>query len=38
MRITHYLYNSFVIEAGDTVLGIDPGAAFRRRLRKRQAP
>jgi len=28
MRITHYLYNSFVIEFGDKKIAIDPGALF----------
>lgn len=28
MKITHYLYNSFVIESGDKKLAIDPGALF----------
>ena len=25
MKITHYLYNAFVIEDGDTKIAIDPG-------------
>ncbi len=28
MRITHYLYNAFVIESGDKKIAIDPGALF----------
>lgn len=28
MRITHYLYNAFVIESGDNKIAIDPGALF----------
>lgn len=28
MRITHYLYNTFVIESGDKKIAIDPGALF----------
>ena len=28
MKITHYLYNSFVIESGNKKLAIDPGAMF----------
>lgn len=28
MKITHYLYNTFVIESGDNKLAIDPGALF----------
>jgi L-ascorbate metabolism protein UlaG (beta-lactamase superfamily) len=28
MKITHYLYNTFVIESGDKKLAIDPGALF----------
>lgn len=28
MQITHYLYNSFVIESGNKKLAIDPGAMF----------
>ncbi len=28
MKITHYLYNSFVIESGNKKLAIDPGAIF----------
>lgn len=28
MKITHYLYNAFVIEFGDKKIGIDPGALF----------
>lgn len=28
MRITHYLYNSFIIESGNKKLAIDPGAMF----------
>lgn len=28
MKITHYLYNAFVIEEGDKKIAIDPGALF----------
>lgn len=28
MKITHYLYNTFVIESGDKKIAIDPGALF----------
>ena len=28
MRITHYLYNTFVIESGNKKIAIDPGALF----------
>lgn len=28
MKITHYLYNAFVIESGDKKIAIDPGALF----------
>lgn len=28
MKITHYLYNSFIIESGDKKIAIDPGALF----------
>jgi L-ascorbate metabolism protein UlaG (beta-lactamase superfamily) len=28
VKITHYLYNSFVIESGDKKIAIDPGALF----------
>ena len=28
MKITHYLYNTFVIESGGKKLAIDPGALF----------
>ena len=28
MKITHYLYNAFVVESGDKKLAIDPGALF----------
>lgn len=28
MKITHYLYNTFVIEEGDKKIAIDPGALF----------
>jgi L-ascorbate metabolism protein UlaG (beta-lactamase superfamily) len=28
MRITHYLYNTFVIESGDKKIAIDPGGLF----------
>jgi L-ascorbate metabolism protein UlaG (beta-lactamase superfamily) len=28
MKITHYLYNTFVIESGDKRIAIDPGALF----------
>lgn len=28
MKITHYLYNSFVIESGNKKIAIDPGALF----------
>lgn len=28
MRITHYLYNAFLIESGDKRIAIDPGALF----------
>lgn len=28
MKITHYLYNSFIIESGDKKLAIDPGGLF----------
>ena len=28
MKITHYLYNSFIIEWGDKKIAIDPGAMF----------
>ena len=28
MKITHYLYNAFIIESGDNKLAIDPGALF----------
>jgi len=28
MKITHYLYNAFVIESGDKKVAIDPGALF----------
>ena len=28
LRITHYLYNTFVIESGDKKIAIDPGALF----------
>lgn len=28
MKITHYLYNTFVIESGDKIIAIDPGALF----------
>lgn len=26
MKITHYLYNTFVVESGDKRITIDPGA------------
>ena len=28
MKITHYLYNTFIIESGDKKIAIDPGALF----------
>ena len=28
MKITHYLYNAFIIESGDKKIAIDPGALF----------
>jgi len=28
MKITHYLYNTFVIESGEKKIAIDPGALF----------
>ena len=28
MKITHYLYNTFIIESGNKKIGIDPGALF----------
>ena len=28
MKITHYLYNTFVIESGDKKIAIDPGGLF----------
>jgi L-ascorbate metabolism protein UlaG (beta-lactamase superfamily) len=28
MKITHYLYNAFVLESGDKKIAIDPGAMF----------
>lgn len=28
MKITHYLYNTFIIESGDKKVAIDPGALF----------
>lgn len=28
MKITHYLYNTFLIRSGDTKIAIDPGALF----------
>ena len=28
MRITHYLYNAFIIESGSRKIAIDPGALF----------
>ena len=28
MKITHYLYNAFVVESRDKKLAIDPGALF----------
>ncbi len=28
MKITHYLYNTFLIESGDKKIAIDPGALF----------
>ncbi len=28
MKITHYLYNTFVVESGDKKIAIDPGALF----------
>ena len=29
MRITHYLYNAFLVEEGGTKIAIDPGQYFR---------
>lgn len=28
MKISHYLYNAFIIQSGDTKIAIDPGAMF----------
>ena len=28
MKITHYLYNTFLVEEGDKKIAIDPGALF----------
>lgn len=28
MKITHYLYNAFIIESGGKKIAIDPGALF----------
>ena len=28
MKITHYLYNTFVVESGDKKIAIDPGRYF----------
>lgn len=28
MKITHYLYNAFIIESGPKKIAIDPGALF----------
>jgi len=28
MKITHYLYNTFIIKSGDKKIAIDPGALF----------
>ena len=28
LKITHYLYNTFIIESGDKKIAIDPGALF----------